>query len=189
MILCGYKRQELAQEDMDNRRERLAICAEAFAKRPFHGNLVGLRSNLKPITDHFPKGPRSDFEGKWCAAFVYHCCVSAGYNLPHRHPEPLTCNFAGVRAWLEWYKLPWNQFYFARRNHSFSPQRGDIVIYDGVFDPGPHDHIGVVLTLWEDRLLVAEGNVNNISVIVEREIGQHVRGFVRIPDDYVFEPT
>jgi hypothetical protein len=174
---------------MHSRCERLAKCAEASARRPFHGNLMGLRSNLKPITDHFPEGPRSDFEGKWCAAFVYHCCVSVGYNFPHRHPEPLTCSFAGVRAWLEWSKLPCNEFYFARRNRSFSPRRGDIVIYDRVIDPGPHDHIGVVLNVRKDRLSVAEGNVNNISAVVEREIGQHVRGFVRIPDDYAYEPT
>jgi hypothetical protein len=171
---------------MDRKHEKLATCAEAFAGKPFHGNTTGLPSNLTPITDHFPRGPRSDFEGKWCAAFVYHCCVSAGYDLPHRHPAPLTCNFAGVRAWLEWAKLPRNRFYFARGNPGFAPQRGDIVIYDGVFDPGPHDHIGIVLGVAGHVLTVAEGNVGNISAVVERKMGRRVRGFVRIPEDYVY---
>jgi hypothetical protein len=174
---------------MDDRRERLAVCAEAFARKPFHGNTTGLPSNIKPITDHFPRGPRSDFEGKWCAAFVYHCSVAAGYDLPHRHPAPLTCNFAAVRAWLEWAKLPGNGFYFARSRKGFSPQRGDIVIYDGVFDPGPHDHIGVALQVADKTLTVAEGNVGNISAVVERTMGRHVRGFIRIPDGYAYAPT
>ena len=174
---------------MSGKREHLAQCAETLARRPFHGNVMGMRSNLKSITDHFPKGPRSDFEGKWCAAFVYHCCVQAGYNLPHRHPEPVTHNFAGVRAWLQWAKLPWNQFYFAKGNLRFTPRRGDIVIYDRVFDPGPHDHIGIILSLTRNRMWVAEGNVNNMSAVLERDMGRHVRGFVRIPDDYVHEPT
>ena len=71
----------------------------------------------------------------------------------------------------------------------FTPWRGDIVIYDRVFDPGPHDHMGVVLAMMKDRMVVAEGNLNNISAVVERKPGRHVRGFVRIPDGYVYEPT
>ncbi len=54
-------------------------------------------------------------------------------------------------------------FHHPRRNRSFSARRGDIVIYNRVFDPDPHDHIGVVLNAWKDRLPVAEGNVNNLD--------------------------
>lgn len=165
------------------KREKLARVAETLALKPFHGNTMGLKSNLKPITDDFT-GPRSDFEGKWCASFVYHCCVLAGFDIPPSYPSRTFGSFAGVAAWLGWAKLPCNRFYHSARNSSFSPARGDIVIYDRVFDPGPHDHMGIVLEVSDRRIRVAEGNVNDLSVVVERDRNRHIRGYIRIPNDY-----
>ena len=156
--------------------------AETLALKPFHGNTMGLRSNLKPITDHFA-GPRSDFKGKWCAAFVYHCCVLAGFDIPPRYPSRAFGSFAGVPAWLGWAKLPCNRFYHSARNSIFSPARGDIVIYDRVFDPGPHDHMGIVVEVLDRRIRVAEGNVNDLSAVVERARDRHIRGYIRLPND------
>jgi CHAP domain-containing protein len=170
-------------------REALATVAESLARKPYHGNTTGLRSNLQPIIDHFPKGPRSDFDGKWCAAFVYHCCVEAGYDLPYGPGEDRPCNFAGVKAWLYWAKLPHNRFYFARRNRDFTPERGDIVIYDNVFMPCPHDHIGIVLAVSDTYLTVAEGNVSDISAVVQRPRNSHIRGYIRIPDGYRYRES
>ena len=45
---------------MERKRERLARIAEEQARRPFHGKTMGLRSNLKPLIDHFPRGPRGE---------------------------------------------------------------------------------------------------------------------------------
>ena len=42
------------------KREKLATVAETLAMEPFHGNTMGLKSNLKPITDYLT-GPRSEF--------------------------------------------------------------------------------------------------------------------------------
>ena len=171
------------------RRRRLAEVAERLARVPFHGNTMGLRSNLSVLTEHFPRGPRSDFKRKWCAAFVYHCCILAGFPIPARHPEAVSCSFAGVLAWIQWAKLPQNRFYFSARNPRFCPRRGDIVVYDRVFDPGPHDHIGILLSSDKKGLLVAEGNVNDISTVVRRERNSHIRGYIRIPNTYKYAPT
>ena len=176
-------------DTMTTRRRSLAIVAEALARKPFHGKTMGLRSNLHPIIKHFAPAPHGEFDGKWCAAFVYHACMLAGLNLPPRHPKPVSCSFAGVRAWLQWAKLPANRFYASARLRDFTPRRGDLVVFDGLFDPGPHDHIGVVLAVRQHRLRVAEGNVNNVSAVVQRERNAAIRGYIRIPKDYRYDTT
>ena len=173
---------------MKTKRQRLVKIAETLALKPFHGNVMGLRSNIKPLTDHFPDGHRKEFEGKWCAAFVYHCCIQAGFKIPYRYPSKKFGAFAGVRAWLNWAKLRENQFYYSSQNRNFSPQSGDIVIYDNIFDPGPHDHIGIILAVDSHNLRVAEGNVNNFSMVITRKRNSHVRGYIRIPDAYEHKP-
>lgn len=83
--------------------------------------------------------------------------------------------------------LPEMGFYHRAGEVGFVPEAGDIVLYDGVFDPGPHDHIGVVLEDREASLLVAEGNLNNVSAVLERKKGEHIRAYIRVPDGYSFE--
>ncbi|HOP05888.1 MAG TPA: CHAP domain-containing protein [candidate division Zixibacteria bacterium] len=171
------------------KRRRLAEVAEQMARKPFHGKVLGLRSNLKPITDRFPKGPRSEFDGSWCAAFVYHCFRSAGFDLPPQYPTKAFGSFASVRAWLEWSKRPENGFYISVNHARYKPAPGDIIIYDNIFDPGPHDHIGIVIKASKTQLTVAEGNVNNLSAVVERPLRRNVRGLIRVPEDYSFART
>ena len=154
---------------MKTKRQKFIKIAKSLALKPFHGSLMGLPSNIKPITDHFPYGPRTEFEGKWCAAFVYHCCVQAGYEIPYRYPSKNFGTLASVQAWLNRAKLKENQFYYSSRNRCFSPQAEDIIIYDGLFDPGPHDHIGIILAVDSKNLHVAEGNVNNLSIVLNRK--------------------
>lgn len=171
------------------RKHRLAVVAESLARKPFYGNTMGLTSNLQAIVKHFAPAPHSEFDGKWCAAFVYHCCILVGLKLPSRHPKPVSCSFAGVQGWTEWAKLSPNRFYFSAHNAKFLPERGDLVVFDRLFIPGPHDHMGVVLRVSKDKIRVAEGNVNNLSAVVERKRDSHIRGYIRIPEDYTYEPT
>ncbi len=174
---------------MKTKRKKLIEVAERLALEPFHGKLMGLPSNIKPLTDHFPDGPRKQFEGRWCAAFVYHCCVQAGFDIPYRYPTTAFGTFAGVLAWLQWAKLRENQFYFSAQSPRYSPEPGDIVIYDNLVDPGPHDHMAIVLEVTRNSLRVAEGNVNNLSGVFRRRRNSHIRGYIRIPDDYEHKPT
>ncbi|MBR4372715.1 MAG: hypothetical protein IKS92_16825, partial [Victivallales bacterium] len=63
---------------------------------------------------------------------------------------------------------------------------GDIVIYDRVFNNHEHDHMGIILQKQENTILVAEGNIHNMSGIIERPIDEHIRAYIRIPDGYKY---
>ena len=66
----------------------------------------------------------------------------------------------------------------------FIPEAGDIVLYDRVFENREHDHIGIVIEDRGNRILAAEGNASNRSGLILRPLDGHIRGFIRIPDDY-----
>lgn len=164
-------------------RKHLAEVAKDLALTPFHGVAEGRASNLAPIVEPFPAWSVPEADGLWCAAFVYYCCGEAGFDFPIRPKGCRTCHLAGCIAWEEWAMGDPRIEYHADRE-GFMPAAGDIVLYDRVFEDRPHDHMGIVL---EDRghtLLVAEGNVNNVSAIIERPLDEHIRGYIRIPDGY-----
>lgn len=165
----------------NNKRETLARIAETLARKPLRGDRDQAGVDLAPILDHFVRtNPRIGFD--WCAAFVYHCCVEAGFDIPAQPPKPVRRSMAGVSAWLQWAKLPENRCCYSAKNHAFTPQRGDLVVFDDLLGNGPHDHIGVVLAAQEHELTTAEGNVDNASGIFTRRRGQTVRDYIRIPN-------
>lgn len=61
----------------------LAKTAKEMALLPFHGNLDGKDANIAPLIAHFPRWNVDAADGAWCAAFVYHCCRLAGYEIPY----------------------------------------------------------------------------------------------------------
>lgn len=161
--------------------QRLANVARQEAQRGFHGFVMGTQPNFEEIISLFPAWDLDKWDNHWCAAFVYYCCTKAGINLPVRYPDQrITCNFAGCNAWEQWSKLPhvhnWHDFHKAH----FTPEPGDLVLYDRVFEDKEHDHIGIVLEHLDNKMMVAEGNFNNVSAIVERDLDEHIRGFIRI---------
>ena len=101
---------------------------------------------------------------------------------PIRPDECTSCNLAGCIAWEEWAKADPRLEYFREGE----PLPGDIVLFDRVFCDAAHDHIGVVLEVRPDRLVTAEGNYGNVSAIVERPRDEHIRAFIRIPDEFVY---
>ena len=68
----------------------------------------------------------------------------------------------------------------------FIPGTGDIVLFDNVFCDVEHDHIGIILENKTDSFVVAEGNINNLSGIIERKKDEHIRAFIRIPDGFSY---
>lgn len=52
---------------------------------------------------------------------------------------------------------------------AFKPAAGDIVLFDRVFNNMKHDYIGIVLENYDDYIITAEGNVENVSRILERK--------------------
>ncbi len=172
---------------MDNqtKRKKLAAIAQIYALKPFHGFVMSLKPNIDQITELFPPWSLRNWDNKWCAAFVYFCCRKAGFNLPVRHPNPkISCNFAGCGAWLQWAQI--EGFYSRRLEKTFKPITGDIVLYDHIFEDKPHDHIGIIIEADKNSVRTAEGNVNNISTIIKRPIDSHIRGYIRIPENYHF---
>ena len=167
-------------------RECLAKVAEEAARLPFHGYTKGEESNLEPIIRFFPKWALQEADGLWCAAFVYYCCRKAGFRIPIRPDECISCHLAGCIAWEEFAKGD-HRIAYHRGTENFVPERGDIVIYDRVFENLEHDHIGIVLQSTGDTIIAAEGNLNNRSGIIERAIDTHIRAFIRIPDGYQYK--
>ena len=44
--------------------------------------------------------------------------------------------------------------------------------------------MGIVLQSTRNTIIVAAGNLNNTSGIIERPNDEHIRGYIRIPDGY-----
>lgn len=114
----------------------------------------------------------------WCCAFVTWCCQKAGFYLPLNPIKNWT--LAGVPVWYEWGILPENNFYFQKDSKDFTPVKGDIVIYNDVFDGKDKDHIGIVVEAHKDYLVAAEGNQDNQTKIMKRKIDRHINGYIRL---------
>ena len=168
-------------------RQMLAFTARNNAQLPFHGYIEGEEPNIEPIIRHFPKWNIRDADRLWCAAFVYYCCIEAGFEIPYSPNECITCSLAGCGGWEE-YALGDNRIEYHKNGESFIPEAGDIVLYDRVFVNQDHDHMGIVLELKDNAVIVAEGNIfnDNISGIIERPIDNHIRAYIRIPDGYKY---
>ena len=150
-------------------REHLAKVAKEMALVPFHGAVDGLESNLAPVVRPFPS---------WNIR-------EAGFEIPYRPNECKTCHLAACFGWEE-FAINDHRIEYHKGTEAFVPKAGDIVIYDRVFENREHDHMGIVLVKREHALLAAEGNVNNISGIIERPIDEHIRAYIRIPDGYQY---
>lgn len=168
-------------------RQNLAETAKKYAQLPFHGFIHGKTSNLGPIVKHFPKWSLEEADRLWCAAFVYYCCVEAGFSIPC---SPRECgSLAGCGNWEE-LAIGDSRIEYHKKDENYLPKAGDIVLYDRVFMGREHDHIGIVLEAKEDCITAAEGNVGseNVSKIVSRPIDEHIRAYIRIPDGYRYQP-
>ncbi len=174
-------------QDTTNRRSDLADIAEALAG----SHIVGVPGDqgYREVCRYWPDtGVYKELQNEWCAAFVYHCCRRAGFQLPMRYPNG-KCRFAGVGAWLEWAQLPETGFLYFDGQNGFVPERGDIVIYEKLLSDDSHDHIGIVLGCNEGEIEVAEGNRDNqnYSSVFKRDRRHCILGYVRIDNDYVFQ--
>lgn len=176
---------EEGYQDTD-RRSKLADIAEALAG----SNIVGVPGDrrYREVCKYWPDaGIYKVLQNSWCAAFVYHCCRQAGFQLPIRYPNGIY-RFAGVGAWLEWAGLSETGFLYYDGHDGFAPQRGDIVIYEKLLSNDPHDHIGIVLACDEKEIVVAEGNRDNqnYSSVFNRDRRHCILGYIRIDNDYTF---
>lgn len=166
-------------------RNRLAVIARAEAEKPYNGKLNNCVPNIQNIVKLFPKWSVDEANGLWCAAFVYHCVILAGFKIPVR-PKESSCSLAGCVAWEEWAQVDSRIDYHSGNDNSFQPEAGDIVLFDRVFNNTDHDHIGIVLENYDGYIITAEGNVENVSRILERKKNSHIRAYIRIPDNFSY---
>lgn len=175
---------------------KVADIAQTLAEK----KIVGERSDADymAIIRYYPEETAFDeLKYAWCAAFVYHCCLETGLELPIRVPhtakEVATCRFACVVAWYEWGLK--NGFCYYEKD-GFVPERGDIVIYNNIIpkEDKPEnstwcDHIGIVLSCNNDILSVAEGNVGNknVSGIISRKRDNTIGCYIRLPMNYTYD--
>lgn len=168
-------------------RKRLAEIAKECAKLPFHGYLAGEDANIEPIIQYFPKWNVKDADKCWCAAFVYYCCIKAGFEIPYSPDECISCSLAGCGGWEE-FAIGDKRIEYYKSDSEFTPEAGDIVLYDRIFNNREHDHIGIILELKQNYIIVAEGNIadTNSSGVIKRMLDEHIRGYIRIPDSYKY---
>ena len=165
-------------------RSILAETAKQLALCPLHGYVDGKESNLQPLVQHFRRWDVHQADRLWCAAFVYHACITAGFQIPFSPEECTVCSLAGVPAWEEMAKKDPRIGYHLPAG--FEPQAGDIVLYDYVFCHQPHDHIGIVIENHPDHIIAAEGNIGNTnhSGLIRRKKDEHIRCYIRLPENY-----
>lgn len=187
-IPIGKKKEEVSLFD----RIRLGDIAEKLAKKQISG--VKSDEDYMEIIRYYPEQSAFDeLKAAWCAAFVYHCAVKAGLELPIRYDPLANTRFACVEAWYNWGEE--NSFCF-REKDGVTPSRGDIVIYDNIIPEANkplntpwYDHIGIVLSVSGEQLTVAEGNMDNknVSGIVLRRRDKNVGCYLRIPEEYRYD--
>lgn len=70
-----------------------------------------------------------------------------------------------------------------------SGRKGTSCCMTGCLSTESTDHIGILLKLEKEKLVVAEGNVGdtNCSGVVRREKDEHIRAIIRIPDGFIYE--
>jgi len=145
-----------------------------------------MEPTIKEMIEVFPEWPIEKADGNWCAAFVYMCCVGSGFKIPVRPKECVSSNLAGCGAWEEWAKNDGRLLHASASDTSFTPLPGDIVLFDHVFCEVEHDHIGIVIKNKRKSIVTAEGNINNLSGVVERRKDAHIRAYIRIPDNFSY---
>lgn len=166
-------------------RRNLAIIARQEAEKGYHGNIPGQVINIEPLIEPFPPMPIEQWDGLWCAAFVHYCCNLSGFSIPVR-PNDTPCTMAGCIAWEKWAIADSRVDYIPGDMPEFVPEAGDIVLFNCVFENKPHDHIGIVLNATPYELITAEGNVENVSVVIHRKRDNHIRAYIRLPDGFIY---
>lgn len=174
-------------------RARLANIALEQTKIPLHGYLDGQDTNLHPVVAPFRRKWNVESADKgWCAAFVYYCCLLTGFEIPYRPREcDNTGSLAGCGSWEVFAQTNPKLEYHPRSDTSFTPDIGDIVLFDYVFSGKEHDHIGIILSVEPDMLITAEGNAGNTNtaMVMERPRDEHIRAYIRIPDRYMYSSS
>ncbi|MHA3774683.1 CHAP domain-containing protein [Verrucomicrobiota bacterium sgz303538] len=113
----------------------------------------------------------------WCCAFVYYCCLQAGFHFPPKPMPDYRYTLAAVPAWHHWATA--GGFFLS--GDTTPAVLGDIVLFNNVAGGQLLDHIGIVVEVTPSFILCAEGNVENRTGLFKRSFAC-IAGYVRLPE-------
>jgi len=178
-LRSGTKVRLYENEAIKTKSSELAYIAIREANKHFHGNCMGSTTNLHPLADLFPYTETwtiDSWDNCWCSAFVFYCLRLCGYELPVKPEGDFEANFGGCTTWAKWSKLPEVDNFISPTG---TPQIGDIVLFQNVYNGKSPDHIGILINFSNEWVETAEGNFNNVSAIVKRP-KETVYGYIRL---------
>jgi hypothetical protein len=169
------------------RRLRLALIARAEAELEPTGDVNRAGPEIEKYLSLFRetmnrRAGTQDYSDlsigySWCGAFVYYCCIKAGFQIMPEPTELVNGSLAAVSTWHEWASLPGNHLLVAADG---PPAVGDIVLFDELLEQKPLDHIGVVVGVGPDSITTAEGNVHNRGGVFTRRRDRYINSYVRL---------
>lgn len=144
-----------------------------------HQQILEVYNSIRPL----PRGYRMTEQDAWCAAFVSAAAVQAGAGEVY----PLECSCSKIiekagtmGIWVE--------------DDRHVPEIGDWVLYDWQAAKtgdctGAPDHVGIVIGLEGQTILVAEGNYDNMVKLRRIPVDdERIRGYVcpKLPETTVY---
>jgi hypothetical protein len=112
----------------------------------------------------------------WCCAFVYYCCLQAGFRFPPKPVPSYRYTLAAVPAWHYW-AVTEGFFHSGDRSE---PEVGDIVLFNHVDSKQPLDHIGVAVEIAPCFVVCAEGSIEDRTGFERSR--SCIAGYVRLPE-------
>ena len=107
---------------------RFSVCFRITSYNVCYTKLLR-DTNIQPMIDLFPKWNVKEADKKWCAAFVYYCCIEAGFKIPYSPKECVSCSLAGCGGWEDFAINDKRMEYYFGNDTTFVPEAGDIVLY------------------------------------------------------------
>jgi len=163
------------------------VVARREAERQRRGNAQHAGAEIEPYLAVFREALNRNCESdrfsdlavgyQWCGAFVYYCCLQAGFRFSPKPAPGYRYTLAAVPAWHYWAVAEG----FFHPTSVAAPEAGDIALFNHVATGEPLDHMGVVIEVQPDFVLCAEGNHENRTGLFERP-HSCVAGYVRLPE-------
>lgn len=177
-------------DDCKAKRLALARIAESEGRLELAGdeNMAGeaIEKYLAVFRDALNKNGECDTYSDrrvgyhWCSAFVYYCCLQAGFTFPPKPVPEHRWTLGAAPAWYQWAVMPENDFFFVANDPHRSPEPGDIVLFNRLIEDKDMDHVGIVISVSANTMTTAEGNFHNRSGVFERSLTENINGFIRL---------
>lgn len=156
----------------NERRKKVILVAQSFLgcneKNGSHKRIIDIYNQYKPL----PRGYVVQYDDYWCATYVSTVAIIAGYS----DIIPIECSCAQMITLCK-EKGIWKE------DDSYVPCMGDIIFYDwqdsGIGDCMGHpEHVGYVVEVADNRILVIEGNLNReVNYRTIKVNGVNIRGY------------